>query len=432
MHSPAADIARRLAEDAEAVCRHYLSNGRKQGRYWIVGDVQNTPGRSLYVRLSGPTSGPGAAGKWTDSATGQHGDLLDLIALNMGITTLKETLEEARRFLKPAADGLAPRRQSASLSRLTQGRAAALGHGPADVGHLGRTLSRRTRPHRAGPSRQSPVSPELLLLARGSRADRPARDLARPARQGDGPRRTAHRPAPHLARSRHCRTRPRSVHRARPWAISSAMVFASENRSACWRQAKGWRRCSPCILALPKLPVVAALSANHLAALQLPADLRRLYIAVDADPAGLSAADQLAQRAMGAGIDAIHLSPHLGDFNDDLRANGRDEVARASASATGARGCRDLPRQRHRLIGIGAAGQRLRDQSHAFRPSESGRNGAEPGRARNGKAVLRCASAAASRGATGTPANADPSRPRFSVAREGRERRGLRQPETTS
>ena len=99
MHSPAADIARRLAQDAEAVCRQYLSNGRKQGRYWIVGDVQNTPGRSLYVRLSGPTSGPGAAGKWTDSATGQHGDLLDLIALNLGIATLKDTLGEARRFL---------------------------------------------------------------------------------------------------------------------------------------------------------------------------------------------------------------------------------------------------------------------------------------------------------------------------------------------
>ena len=99
MHSPAADIARRLAENAETVCRHYLTNGRKQGRYWIVGDVQNTPGRSLYVRLTGPISGPGAAGKWTDSATGQHGDLLDLIALNMGIVTLKDTLEEARRFL---------------------------------------------------------------------------------------------------------------------------------------------------------------------------------------------------------------------------------------------------------------------------------------------------------------------------------------------
>ena len=80
-------------------------------------------------------------------------------------------------------------------------------------------------------------------------------------------------------------------------------------------------------LALPELPAVAALSANHLAALQLPADLRRLYIAVDTDPAGLSAADQLAHRAIGAGIDAVHLSPRLGDFNDDLRANGRDALS---------------------------------------------------------------------------------------------------------
>ena len=38
------------------------------GRYWVVGDVMNTPGRSLYVRLTGPDSGPGAAGKWTDAA----------------------------------------------------------------------------------------------------------------------------------------------------------------------------------------------------------------------------------------------------------------------------------------------------------------------------------------------------------------------------
>lgn len=73
--------------------------------------------------------------------------------------------------------------------------------------------------------------------------------------------------------------------------------------------------------ALPELPAMAAPSANHLAALQLPTDLRRLYIAVDADAAGLSAADQLAHRAGQVGIDAIHLSPRLGDVNDDLRAN---------------------------------------------------------------------------------------------------------------
>ncbi len=63
MDSAAADLAHRLARDAEAVCRHYLPAGRREGRYWLAGDVENSPGRSLYVRLRGPESGKGAAGK---------------------------------------------------------------------------------------------------------------------------------------------------------------------------------------------------------------------------------------------------------------------------------------------------------------------------------------------------------------------------------
>ncbi len=58
------DLARRLASQAEAVCRRYLSNGRRAGRFWLVGDVRNTPGRSMFVRLT--ASAKGAAGKWTD------------------------------------------------------------------------------------------------------------------------------------------------------------------------------------------------------------------------------------------------------------------------------------------------------------------------------------------------------------------------------
>jgi hypothetical protein len=116
--SAAADLARRLARDTEAVCRHYLSKGRRSGRYWIIGDVQNTPGRSLHVRLSGPDYGPGAAGKWTDAATGEHGDLLDLIALNRDLSRLGEAMAEARRFLvlphPAAASGRAPPAPAAS------------------------------------------------------------------------------------------------------------------------------------------------------------------------------------------------------------------------------------------------------------------------------------------------------------------------------
>jgi hypothetical protein len=60
------DLSRRLADNAEAVCRHYLSNGRRVGRYWIVGDVRNTAGRSMFVRLNGSGFGKGARGKWTE------------------------------------------------------------------------------------------------------------------------------------------------------------------------------------------------------------------------------------------------------------------------------------------------------------------------------------------------------------------------------
>ena len=59
--SNAADLARRLGQEAEAVCRALLPKGCRQGRYWLCGDALGTPGRSLYVRLSGPRSG-----HWTE------------------------------------------------------------------------------------------------------------------------------------------------------------------------------------------------------------------------------------------------------------------------------------------------------------------------------------------------------------------------------
>ncbi len=40
MTGSASELARRLGEHAEAVCREYLSNGRRSGNHWIVGDVR--------------------------------------------------------------------------------------------------------------------------------------------------------------------------------------------------------------------------------------------------------------------------------------------------------------------------------------------------------------------------------------------------------
>jgi hypothetical protein len=81
--------------------------------------------------------------------------------------------------------------------------------------------------------------------------------------------------------------------------------------------------------ALPHLPMLAALSANHLAAILFPATLRRLYVARDRDRAGDVAVATLTERAQLTGIDAVMLSPALGDFNEDLRQHGVDELRAA-------------------------------------------------------------------------------------------------------
>src|SRR5882757_3175851 len=97
MTRDASELAHRLAREAEAVCRHYLSNGRRQDRYWLVGNASNTPGRSMFVRLKDTPRGP--AGKWTDAATGEHGDLLDVIRESLGLVDFKDVCDQARSLL---------------------------------------------------------------------------------------------------------------------------------------------------------------------------------------------------------------------------------------------------------------------------------------------------------------------------------------------
>jgi len=75
--------------------------------------------------------------------------------------------------------------------------------------------------------------------------------------------------------------------------------------------------------------MAAALSANHLSAMLLPSGLRRLYIARDADAAGDTVQAILNQRAKAAGVEAIALSPRLGDFNEDLQIFGVDALRTA-------------------------------------------------------------------------------------------------------
>ncbi len=323
MISAAADLARGLARDAEAVCRHYLSKGRRSGRYWTAGDAMNTPGRSLYVRLQGPDYGPGAAGKWTDAATGEHGDLLDLIAHNRDLHRLGDAMDEARSFLalpRPASGGfIAP-------------------EPPRKRGEGGSPEAAR-RLFRAG--RSIPGTPaETYLRARGITAPldwpalryhpsvfyREAEDaplelwpaLLAAVTALDGT-------ITGILRTWLDRTRPAKAPLADPRrALGHLLGNGVRFGSACDILAAGEGVETMLALksVLPLLPMAAGLSANHLAALDLPPALHRLYVARDNDAAGIHAAERLRERA--AGLDVRELVPVHGDFNLDLCRLGPD------------------------------------------------------------------------------------------------------------
>ena len=326
MENSASDLAQRLGREAETVCRHYLSNGRKQGRYWIVGDVENAPGRSLYVRLTGPSSGKGAAGKWTDAATGEHGDMLDLIAANLRLATLGETLDEARRFLslprpeppKPAPLPKAPSGSPEAARRLW-------GMGKPIVGTLaerylaGRSIVgvRTIGALRFHPNcyywredRTDEDRPEAwpALLAKVTDAEGNITGLHRtwldPETANKAPLDPNRKAMGHLL-----------GHGVRIGA-PARMVAAGE----------GLETMLSLRIALPKLPVISALSANHLAALLLTDAIDRLYIAADADEAGRIATEALAERAHEQGIETVPLRFRHGDANEDLRAFGLQKL----------------------------------------------------------------------------------------------------------
>jgi Toprim domain len=328
MRSQAAELARRLARDAEAVCRRYLSNGRRQGRYWVVGDVANTPGRSLFVRLTGPESGKGAAGKWTDAATGEHGDLLDLIALSMGLDHFNDVLDEARAFLSlprvpPLSECRTPQapapmgspeaaRRLFAASRQITGTIAEAYLRNRGITAFHETAALRFHPrcyYRPDADAATEVWPALIaavtdLAGTITGAHRTWLD---PSGGDKAPVDTPRRAMGHLL-----------GHGVRFGTVSDVMAAGEGIETMLSLRS-----------VLLRLPMLAALSANHLAAILLPATLRRLYVARDRDPAGDVVVAALTERARAAGIEALTLSPALGDFNEDLRHLGVDELRAA-------------------------------------------------------------------------------------------------------
>ena len=82
---------------------------------------------------------------------------------------------------------------------------------------------------------------------------------------------------------------------------------------------------------MPDMPLAAATSSAHLAAILFPPTLKRLYVARDNDASGHAALAALTERTKAIGIEIIALCPQLNDFNDDLRTYGHLALGSAVA-----------------------------------------------------------------------------------------------------
>lgn len=326
MPRDASELVHRLARDAEAVCRHYLSKGRRQGSYWLVGDVRNTPGRSTFVRLKESPKRP--AGKWTDAATGEHGDLLDVIRESCGLVDFHDVIEEARRFLnlprsEPEAEGRPHSSPASTGSPESARRLFAMSQPIAGtvvetylrgrgITELCGIRSLRFHPrcyYRPEADARTEMWPAMIaavtdLQGHVTGAHRTWLDLSgRDKAPVDTPRRAMGQLLGHAVRL----------------GPAGDVMAAGEGIETMLSL-----RC-----VMPSMAMVAALSAAHLAALLLPATLRRLYIVRDNDRAGDGAVAGLFDRAQSAGIEAMVLSPQCGDFNDDLRNFGINALGAA-------------------------------------------------------------------------------------------------------
>ena len=327
MPRDASELARRLARAAEAACRHYLPAGRRSGRYWLVGDVRNTPGRSMFVRLIGPESGPGAAGHWTDAASAEYGDLLDVIRESCGFIDFRDVANEARRFLSlPRAEpdpptARTPRAPAPTGSPEAARRLFAISQ-PIErtlvetylrdrgITHLHGTGALRFHPrcyYRPDDDASTETWPAMIAsvtdlsghLTGAHRTWLNPRGFTE-ATLGKAPIDTPRRAMGDL------------LGNAVRFGVPGDVMAAGEGIETILSL-----RC-----VLPDMAMAAALSANHLAAILFPGTLRRLYIVRDADAAGDMALAALTERAEAAGIEALALSPRMGDFNEGLHAFG--------------------------------------------------------------------------------------------------------------
>ena len=317
-----------LAAKAESFCRHFFPDGRKQGNYWQIGDTSGAEGQSLSIRLQ--ENGGRKAGNWTDYASGEFGDLIDLLHTHQGNARLGDTLNICRSFLgespvenpkghstsfreSPASQANKNTDSARKLFRLgkptyrTLASAYLLGRG---IKRFGPALKFHptvyVRAHEDADVEQHPALLAKITNNRGIITG-VARTFLNPKTKGlaefENPKRVLGQ------------------------LYGNAIRFGKGKPKEDLIAGEGLENVLSVGTALPEFDLASCLTATHLGLFEPPDGIKRLWIARDNDKAGEDAAARLRKRAEAKGIQCYDLIPSLDDFNSDLKKWGSDNLS---------------------------------------------------------------------------------------------------------
>ncbi len=330
-----ADLSADLADRAESFCRQYFPEGHKQGNYWQVGDSSGAKGQSLAIRLHAQDGRK--AGSWVDYATGQYGDLIDLLQERLGSVTLKETLREASSFLGevpcPAVlrDTRRPERpDEASGKRIARARKLFAAGKPV-LGSLAATYLQGRGITRLGPALR--YHPRVFLRRDEDDADLPQRAPALLAKITDNRGQITGCARFYLDPPTVGLAAIKSPKRILGQLHGHAIRFWSSKARSDLIVGEGLENTLSVGTALPEFDLASCLTATHLGLFIPPPGIKRIWIAQDNDEAGRDASIRLRNQLESLGIECGDLVPSMGDFNDDMRAFGKDALRRSLLKA---------------------------------------------------------------------------------------------------
>lgn len=322
-------ISNGLARHAEAFCRHWFPEGRRVGNYWQMADVSGAKGRSLVVRLQ--SHGGRQAGKWTDNATGDHGDLLDLLKHHLEPVAYPDLLRQAADYLGDAP--VIPENEaSAEPPAVASNRQAAAGRRLFSYGKPIKATLAEAYLRGRGIARFGPAlafhSSVYLRAEDGTRLEIPAllAAITDNAGQVTGCSRIF------LDAQTGGLSGIEAPKRVLGRLHGHAIRFGNWKGCTDLLAGEGLENTLSVGTALPRAALASCLTANHLAAFTYPSSIKRLWIARDNDAAGERAASRLADRAECDGIDPFVLTPERDDFNLDLTEGGITALRRRLAA----------------------------------------------------------------------------------------------------